>query len=552
MEEIKEKEGDFGQAPTGKGRILKDKYLSDITPSLQEVTTPKKEEDENKSIKLVYPTNHLKGFEELKKATRLHGEEYTLPLKAVWYGLLSIKNKDVELKLNQVVTDGRIHLLIPLKSGKGKKELKRVIKEILESMGKLVDEPTSIHPERLVGKTIKHTKKGEIVYENIPGDFNGDYLIFDEGRTLLTSNELLYTESRKYLRLALDPYPHNKITKRAVDINHENALEYTPYMGCCIFTQPHYFEEDFATDGDLRRFIVPYVNMSGIDRTEAYKSRVLEINSSDDSVNSFIQFMKSLKPADEYKITTDGKVEFLNVFDILVKRGFSYSKKVRNFVDLYDFTIQDILLKMSYVQALQDGVEVITDQHVSWAFIDLFEFLEHLYLFVEYKIMGGIDYDEEWNGATDKDKELLSWLHDKGASSRENSTVSIGNYEEKIQEVFQVKERQAINIKQKHERNNWIKSKKGSHESWVWLGFSPNPRPARGVMQTESYRKFYLEKIKNLPNFITPLTPLEDLPEDKNKWTIEELTAAAYQGQDEEAQSILEQRLLEKEKERGG
>ena len=560
-----ENEGSFAGPPIDKNRTSEDKNLSDATPSLKEVTTPKKEEYEDKSIKLVYPTNHLRGFEELRKATRLHGKEYILILKAIWYGLLSCRNSKVKLKLNQVETDGRIHLLIPLKSGKGKKELKRVIKAVMGGIGKAVDEPTSLHPEQLVGKTIKKNRRGETEYENIEGYFSRDYLIIDEGRTLLTSNDLIYTESRRYLRLALDPYPHNKITKRPVDIPFGEELEYTPYMGCSIFTQPYYFEEDFATGGDLRRFIVPYVNMSGIDRTEAYKNRILEINDSDDSLNNFILFLKSIESPDCYRITTEGKIVFLKVFDALVKRGFSYSTKIRNFVDLFDFTIQDLLLKMSYVQALQVGSDEITDNHISLAFIDLFEFLEHLYLFVEAKIHGRIDYDEEWNGATDKDKELLVWLHDKGASSLENSTVSIGEYEEKIQEVFEVQLRQSINIKRKHERNNWIKSKKGAHKSWVWLGFTPHSRPARGEMQTEDFEKFYLERIKNLPNCITLDAPLENpqvsknynpdheeesegLTEDKNQWPDKDIEIAVYQFHDEEAMAILEQRILEIEK----
>ena len=192
-------------------------------------------------------------------------------------------------------TDGRIHLLIPLKSGKGKKELKRVVKEVIGGIGRAVDEPTSLHPEQLVGKTVRRQKKGQVEYENIEGYFSRDYLIIDEGRTLLTSNDILYTESRRYLRLALDPYPHNTITKRPVDIPFGEELEYTPYFGCCIYTQPYFFDEEFATDGDLRRFVVPYVNMSGIDRSKAYKSRVLEINDSEDSLNKFIRFINSLE-----------------------------------------------------------------------------------------------------------------------------------------------------------------------------------------------------------------------------------------------------------------
>ena len=50
------------------------------------------------------------------------------------------------------------------------------------------------------------------------------------------------------------------------------------------------------------------------------------------------------------------------------------------------------------------------------------------------------------------------------------------NMKIRFEKVFQVEKRQAINIKQKHEKNKWIKSKKGAHDSVVWLGFKPDVR----------------------------------------------------------------------------
>lgn len=508
---IEEKSGkEVAGLPTVKIGTINDLNVLD-NYQMGDLPEKKEPEEKTKNIQLIYPTNHLKGFKELRESTRLHGEEYILIIKAVWYGLLSCKNSDVMLELNGVVTDGRIHLLIPLKSGKGKKEIKRVVKEVMGGFGKKVVEPTALHPEQLVGKTFRKHKKGDTEYEPNKGHFADDYIIIDEGRTLLTSNDILYSESRRYLRLGLDPYPHNTITKRPVDIPRGEGLEYTPYFGCCIYTQPYHFDGEFATDGDLRRFVVPYVNMSGVDRTDAYKNRILETNHSNDSIKEFTKFMKDLGDYKEYSITSNAKLELLGDHLILVERGFSYSTKIRNFMDLYDFTIQDLLLKMSHVQALQNGTNQIEKNHVALAFIDLFEFLEHLYQFVENKILGSLDYGEAWKGATDKDKELLNWLHDKKAISREESTISISDYEKKIQKVFQVAERQSINIKQNHEKNGWIKSKKGAHESFVWLGFKPDARGARPAMQSKDFTKFYQDKIKNfIPEDIAPLASLEN------------------------------------------
>lgn len=391
------------QQPPINNKSSKDKNLPKTKSSLKELPKKVESKDEtDNSIRMKYPTNHLVGFKELRQATRLFGNEYILIIKAIWYSLISCVNSNVVLELNQLQTDGRIHLLIPLKSGKGKKELKRVIKTVMTGLSKTVDEPTSLHPEQLVGKTIRHPRKGETEYENIEGFFSRDYLLIDEGRTLLTSNDLIYSESRRYLRLALDSYP-NVIYKKPVDVPFGHELEYKTYVGCSIFTQPYSFSEEFATDGDLRRFVVPYVNMSGIERKKAYKMRIDDENSSEDSIDAFIQFTKSLKDLKSYVMSKDGKNEFNRVFNILIDRGFSYSDKIRDYIDIYDFTVQDLLLKMSAIQALQTNTNIISKLHVALAASDLFEFLEHLYLFVENKITGDLNYGEEWLGAVKED-----------------------------------------------------------------------------------------------------------------------------------------------------
>ena len=507
-------------SPVSKDRTLDHKNVSDNPPSISEATTPSLDDsniehliERIQRIKLQYPTNHLKGFEELLKATRLVGDDYKIIIKAVWYNVMSCKISKVGLQLNQIHTDGRIHLLIPLKSGKGKKELKRVIKILIAGMNKTIEEPTSLHPEQLVGKIIRNRNKGHIDYETILGYFSRDYIIIDEGKTLLTSNEPIHSESRRYLRLALDPYPYNPVKKKAVDISFGHELEYKPHMGCSIFTQPYYFREDFATDGDLRRFIVPYVNMSGVDRTEAYRHRVENDSNSDEYLKSFQKFLSSLDDNDSFELTDEAETEFLNASLILINRGFSYSVKVANFVDIYDFTIQDILLKMSAVQALQDGKNTITKKHVSLAFIDLAEFLEHLYHFVHTKINGMLDYGEAWRGAEGNDQELLNWLYSQGATSQETTTISIKSYLNKIQEVCNVGKRQAQNIKKGHEKNGWIKSKKGAHDSQLWIDFEP-VKNARGVMQLpgpekiQDFEEYYNESIKNnVSESVTPLAP---------------------------------------------
>lgn len=377
-------------------------------PDIKEATLPdKKVSKEYFKLDLKYPTKHLKGFNDFSIATRLQGGEYTLIEKAVWYAIHSCLTPEVILKLNGVKTDGRIHMLIPLMSGCGKGELKRVLKYILEAFGKIVSEPTSLHPEQLVGKTVRRQNKGDVTYEQLRGYLSQDYLIVDEAKDLLTSNDPIYSESRRYLRMAQDTYP-NDITKKTVDIPFENQLKYATYVGTCLFTQPYALDERFATDGDLRRYIMVYVNMAGIDRTSAYHSNVLDYIDSDTALLNFIKYLKSLTQHKTFQLSDDAIPYFDDLSTLLINRGFSYSEKIRNFTQINAYTIQNRLLEMCAVQAMQSGTNIIKKDHVSLAFVDLLEFYEHTYDFITNKIRGMMDYGEGWGDQLVKIDRLLN------------------------------------------------------------------------------------------------------------------------------------------------
>lgn len=440
-------------------------------------------------INLNYATGHLKHFEDLKKATRLSGKYLTIVLKALWYGLLSCIMPKLKLRLGNVITDGRIHLLIPLKSGGGKNELNRVIKSVLKKLELSCEEPTTLHPEQLIGKVIKRYIRNEPHYEYIYGYFDLDYLIIDEGRTLLTSDNLIYVESRKQLRNALNPFPDNDITKKSVDIPLEKELKYKPYNGTCIFVQPYPFSEDFATDGDLRRFIVPFLPKKITDKSKAYTDRVMGVDGNEE-LHNFTDYLKEIRtfflkngsigvddagnPAytkeDCFTLEDGVKTYFDELSQLLIKHGINNtSYKVQNFADMTDFTLQNLLLKLCTIQAIQNKSTTITKDNVSLAFVDLVEFTTHLYLFIDSKIIGSMNYGELPDKISGKDGEALDWLIEEEAVSYDSSNVSIQNYEDKIMEIYNVGERQAIRIKQKHVDNGWIKSKKGHGVSSVWL-----------------------------------------------------------------------------------
>jgi|GEM_PF-7094911 len=457
-----------------------DIFLSEITQHLNSYSKIKnrifrKNENVDK-FKPINPTSHLKYFDPLVNATGLKGDEYNSIMKPIWYNLVSLMIAKKELQVGSIIVDGRIHILIFLPSGNGKSEIKKTIQRILNNVNKTNIEPTSFHPEQFMGKVIVKEKKDDREYRKIPGHLSLDYVIIDEGKDLLTSKDAMYSESRKYLRLAMDQYPHNSITKKSVDIEIENALSYEPHCAVCIFCQPFHMSQEFVLEGDLRRFIVSYIMMVGTDKTDSYARRVKEKRDYKKYIDNFCDFLSTINVPESFELTDETIDLFIELHKLLVERGKSLSRKVNNFITMADFTLQNMLLKFSAIQALQDDTGIIESKHVELAFIDYVEILEHTYDFIEKKIIGNMDYGENWGGAIEKDQTMLKWLSQQGATSQDTSKISIKDYKEKIMEKYNVAERQARRIKSEHEKNGWIKSKTIQHTSKVWLTFKPGEK----------------------------------------------------------------------------
>lgn len=393
-----------------------DKFLLDIYKYCQNENVQKKLFHKDKindssgvkvnKVQLAYPTGHLKCFNDLFEATGLIGDEYKPILKSVWYCLLSTLIAQKQLEQGAILVDGRINLMISLPSGSGKTEIKKTMKQILEKVGKDYVEPTSFHPEQFVGKVIpsKPNKDIERNFIKVPGYLSLDFLMIDEGKDLLTSKESNYSESRKYLRLALDQYPHNTITKKGVDIEQKNALSYEPSCCVCILVQPFHLQEEIVLAGDFRRFIISYIPMLRADKTESYKNRIRSKRNCTDSISKFYNFLNLITIPENFELTENAIDLFENLAILLINRGSNLTPKVKNFVDIMDHTIINMLLKFCTIQALQDSKNLIEPRHVEFAFVDYAEILEHTYDFIENKILGSLDYGEKWGGAVKEDQ----------------------------------------------------------------------------------------------------------------------------------------------------
>lgn len=445
-------------------------YYQDLDQNESPAETFTAEYEDQETI-LFYHTRHLGGYEDLRTSTGLYGDEYAIIWKTLWYQLMSYRIRTANIKMGRILVDGRINTLYPIKAGNGKGDLKRTIKSFVEYFLGSYGEPTSLHAEQLVGKTVKPRGKDE--YEQRKGYLSDDWLVLDEAYEFLTSSELHYSEARKYLRVALDRYPGNTLHKRATDIGKVAPLEYEPICPVSILVQPKKFDDDrLILEGDLRRLMIPYVNMTGLSKTDAYLDNIFEDEPEADALIRFCQYIETLPRYDTFIVSTEARNIFAELFLDLITYANNYNPKIRSYAEIIGFTLQGHFLKMAAIQALQSGTNEIQTYHVELAYLDLFELMHHNYQFINNKVPGYLNYGEGWQGAEALDQELLVWLYSKGALTYETS-IKGAEYVDQIMKKYDVKERRARDIQKKHQEHGWIVVKQVQHGSSVWLNFNP-------------------------------------------------------------------------------
>ena len=473
---------------------------SEDPTSYDETTGKAPEPEPDADIQLEYLTRHLKGYDDLVDGSDLFGDEYKPIFKALWYQLMSFRIRTSDLKIGRNKADGRINALYPLKAGHGKGELKRVIEYCMNYFNMQYAEPTSLHAEQLIGKPIK--KRGSDEYDKKYGYLARDWLLIDEAYNLLSSNELHYSEARKYMRTALDRYPGNTVYKETTEGGIDAALKYDPICPITLFIQPVVFDTDILVlEGDIRRVICPYVNMTGLNKEESLIRNIRDEEIDGNAIYRFCQLMEGLESFHKFRATPEAINRFEELFFDLYYYGMNYNQKIRNFMDIIAYTLQTFLLKFSAVQAFQHDRSIIQPADVELAYMDLFEIMHHTYQYVNNKIPGFLNYGEGWQGAEAMDQEALQWLLQKGAVD-EDSAIDSTLYAEQIMTLFEVKDRRAREIIKKHYEKGWIHRKKGFQNTKIWISFKPDLHLApvgsrhRGYVETSEDNinsiKYYL------------------------------------------------------------
>ena len=443
-------------------------------------------------------TNHLTEYEVFDRLLGLYGSDYTILKKALWYSLIGAISQQKTIILGDVYTDIRFNVMYPMPSGSGKKSLCTLTEEVMHKLGKKCNTPTSTHPEQLVGKVIKRKQgKTESYIEN-PGYLKDQYIIFDDANILLTSRDPSYEESRRYICRALDPIGRNKIFKRLVDNLPDESLSYEPECTISFYIQPVFIPETVVDSGLMRRFLPIYVRLFGtmLDRGDAFTARLHAKNDREELFVKLIEYYTNIIniSKNEFNFTENAVNAISELHRELISIGRAHSTKGRNFTDRVAFSIQDQLIKMGCIQALSACRTEINELDIKLAFMDLFEFYVSTLDYINDKVEGCLDYGERWQGATSTDAKCLEFLLSSGATAKEKSATSIRDYISYIAKIREISTRSAERVYHKHIKKEWIDSEQtGSHDSLVWLAFSPKTKDiirqkAINLEDTEYYR----------------------------------------------------------------
>jgi hypothetical protein len=304
------------------------------------------------------------------------------------------------------------------------------------------------------------------------------------------------------MRTALDRYPGNTVYKETTEGGIDAALKYDPICPITLFIQPVVFDTDILVlEGDIRRVICPYVNMTGLNKEESLIRNIRDEEIDGNAIYRFCQLMEGLESFHKFRATPEAINRFEELFFDLYYYGMNYNQKIRNFMDIIAYTLQTFLLKFSAVQAFQHDRSIIQPADVELAYMDLFEIMHHTYQYVNNKIPGFLNYGEGWQGAEAMDQEALQWLLQKGAVD-EDSAIDSTLYAEQIMTLFEVKDRRAREIIKKHHEKGWIHRKKGFQNTKIWISFKPDLHLApvgsrhRGYLETSEDNinsiKYYL------------------------------------------------------------
>jgi len=449
--------------------------------------------------------NHLPLFELFDKEVGLIGETYYSIKKFCTYSLMSLLQPTIEFRLGRDFYDNRINGLIVGGAGRGKGAIKNTIRRLYNGSYNEIQEISGVsHPEQLIGKKIVNKKIGET---EIKGYFGAKGLFNDEANNLINEVDNFNAQSMALYRKAMDVFGQNLVEKKLV--NNPTPFGYCPETRFLTFVHKIILTPKFFDTGSFRRYFC--FNIFQRDNIKV-----------EDSIKSMFADDEDFSKTMETISIEKTRMEYIG--EKIKQNGFWFSKEAKDEISQWIlqwntflcthqnqsirilgekmfYSVKQYFVKIATILAISKEETEVSLETARQACFDCAHFLLNTINYYSTNSQISLSADI-WHTGDSTKAMLLEWIHYKGATSEYESNIGIRNCQDAIGDLFGVNDRQSRSIFNKMKKEGLLKSKKGQHDSKVWLGFTPE-LSSIDVSKVKLPKRMEAQRIKDLfENFV--------------------------------------------------
>lgn len=451
--------------------VYKD-YVSKITDHEDEIEIIRDKQNLNfgQYAKHKPVTTHLFLFENLQSEIGYKGSKETEIAKIAWYRTNALMQKPQLINITKkIATDNRFHGILIGQTNTGKGLYKTFEKRFCNKNNiSYVDVSSISNTQQMIGKMLKLRTGKKVEYVANFGYMNNKNLLQDEIGYLLNEEKDIAQETMRVIRLGLDAYGENEIGKKLT--GDEATLKYCPQCNYLGFIHPQNLSEKFIKSGTFRRF--SFIHELNGDKIIDVKKIGSFLDEDEDLENysDLISAYYSLSRKNDLSYTNESKLLMEELFQSFFVFLLSHDNiGIKKYAICAKWGLKLLFAKMINILHIAHNKTRTENELVLHAFIDFFEIqllnIESLMKYTRFDIQEGT-----WSDLKEEEVLILDYLFRKGATSEENSTVSVKRFVNVVGEITGLHERQTKNVISLLKSKNYINSKQvGRTDSKVWL-----------------------------------------------------------------------------------
>ena len=428
-------------------------------------------------LKMGKDIRHLDGFDIFDKDLGLDGDSYGSLKKALWYFHHSLKQDTTRYEINRkVVTDNRSHVLVVTDPGMGKSTIKNQIKRVMkghEELDGVIEVSGLSHPEQLVGKIVYEGKAPNKKIIEKKGICGYKCVLNDESQDMLNEKNEMYAKAQRIKRMAQDTYGDNEISKKLVNDDPKDVMQYYSPTRFCDFAHPDKLLSPFFDTGSFRRPVAFNINHEA----EIDLDYITDFNfDKEKDYISWKDYLNGIYSGKNTEVSFDD--ETLKIISHFHKCLLFYLLKHKNpnafrYALQSKYSIRGIFCKYLLVLSKARKEKNPCLDTVLSACSDVVLFI--LESIKTYNDLGDMGTSASvWGGCCEEDAQALEHLLRNECLTKETSTITIKKFISLLAHFYGCKPTQSRGYYYRLKKDGFIQAKQvGKNDSRVWLTFIP-------------------------------------------------------------------------------